>query len=40
MRAHCPHRRAQRGTTAMEELIAFVCSHWGESVGIELARIQ
>jgi hypothetical protein len=33
-------QRAARGTPSMGELFQFICAHCGESVSVELPKIQ
>jgi hypothetical protein len=39
-RVNCPHCGAPNVVTGMEELIAFVCSHCGNSVEVESPKVQ
>jgi len=39
-RVYCPHCGAPNVVTGMEELLAFVCSHCGDSVKVESPKVQ
>jgi transcription elongation factor Elf1 len=39
-RVNCPHCGAPNAVTGMEELLAFVCSHCGNSVEVESPKVQ